>query len=49
MVSGTGKSSNTNVTLLDATKYQVFFSKFVYELTKAFIENPLLIFSRHRE
>ena len=34
------------VTLLSATKYQVFFPLFVHWLTKAFIENPVLIFSQ---
>ena len=53
VVSSTGmsskvKSSNTNVTLLGATKYQVFFPLFVHGLTKAFLENSLLIFSQHR-
>ena len=35
------ESSNTNLTLLGATKYSVFFPLFVRGFTKAFIENPL--------
>ena len=47
-ISSKVESSNTNVTLLGATKYPVFFPLFVHGLTKAFLENSPQIFSQHR-